>query len=106
MRNSDELVKACFLDLLPSLPTLVDYFGNAWQDEEKACIVLGLYQGLVKFRDVDSDTLHNSLMKNKLNDLVHSKYKNNESGYYNLFCNLKIDLNKSCWEVLYPKENS
>ena len=93
MRNSDDLVKACFRDLWPGNPTLVDFFGNARNNDEKECVVLGVYQGLVKLRHVDSDMLHDHFMRNKLNELVHSKYKGTETGYYKLFCELKIDLN-------------
>ena len=46
--TAEELVKSCYLDLIPSMPTIVDYFGNAETDTELS-IVLGAYQGLVKY---------------------------------------------------------
>jgi hypothetical protein len=80
-------------DELPrDLPTLADYFDL--EDEAKACIILGVYEGLVKYRGVDADLLHNCLLTGRLNELIHKKYKFGRTRYYDEFCKLGIDLDK------------
>ena len=89
--TAEELVKACYLDLFPSIPTIVDYFGNAETDTELS-IVLGVYQGLVKYKSVDADYLHQCFLRNKLNEVVHAKFKYRPTRYYNMFCDRNLDL--------------
>ena len=71
-KTSDSLIECCYLDLLPGVSVLVDYFGNAWNNTEHSCIVLGIYQGLVKRRGVTANVLQEHFLKNRLNELVHS----------------------------------
>ena len=74
--------------MFPSLPVLVDYFGNA-RSEEEISIVLGLYQVLLKKKGVTEELLENCFRSNRLNDLVHVKHYHGKSGYYNEFCKKK-----------------
>jgi hypothetical protein len=89
--TAEELVKACFWDLLPGIPVVADYFGNA-EDEEEERIVFGIYQGLVKFKGVDHDLLFNCFLSDRLDELVHAKYKHGKTGYYRKLCEKNISL--------------
>ena len=55
------LIEACFADVLPPPGVIFDYFGNA-VGKEQICWVLGIYQGLVKFRGVKHDLLLNCFL--------------------------------------------
>ena len=89
--TAEELVEACFRDLIPSIPTIFDYFGNA-ETETDLSIVLGIYQGLLKYKSVDVDYLYQCFLQDKLNELVHAKFKFKPTGYYKMFCDRKLDL--------------
>ena len=91
-KTADVFIECCYSDLFPSIPVLVDYFGNAWNNTEHSCVVLGIYQGLVKRHGVTANVLHEHFLTNRLNELVHSVYKDNETFYYKKFCDLGIDL--------------
>ena len=91
-KTADTLIDCCFGDLLPTIPVMADYFGNAMGNLETECIVLGLYQGLVKRHGVTAEVLHIHFLNSRLDELVHSTYRDNETGYYKKFCNLKLDL--------------
>ena len=96
MRTSDRLVEYCMLDMLPEdFPVLVDFFGVMWNDgsEDDLCTILGLYQGLVKQRGVTADDLHDACLGDKVEELIHRVYKDNETGYYVKFCESGIKLN-------------
>jgi hypothetical protein len=49
-----------------------------------------VYQGLVKYKGITADILDKALLENKLNELIHNKYKHNKSSYYDEFCDKKI----------------
>ena len=91
-RTSDLLIEYCFDDEIPrELSVLCDYFGPGYiNDFSKLQTIFGIYQGLVKFLNVDADMLHKALISNNLNKLIHDKYKYRNSGYYNEFCSQKI----------------
>ena len=91
MTTARSLVQCCNDNVFPSLPVLVDYFGNA-KSEEEISIVLGLYRVLLKKKGVTGELLENCFRSNRLNDLVHAKHYHGKSGYYNEFCKKKIDL--------------
>ena len=101
--TAEELVKACFWDLLPGIPVVADYFGNA-EDEEEERIVFGIYQGLVKFKGVDHDLLFNCFLSDRLDELVHAKYKHGKTGYYQKFCEKNISLKTQTLHRKLPKK--
>ena len=103
VRNSKELVDCCLRDEFPSFPTLVDYFGDALGDREKEVVVLGVYQGLVNYKSLDADTLHNCLLSNRLDELVHKQYKFRPSCYYKMFCDMDISLKDRAYLGGFPK---
>ncbi len=109
MLNSDILVENCFNDTIPNtLGVLVDYFGiNNIGDKNKLGIIFGVYQGLIKYKGVNSLDLHKALINNKLNELIKKKYTYHSSKYYEEFNKLEIkldnDINKNCedYEILH-----
>ena len=103
-RTSDILVKCCFKDEIPPLPVLADYFGDSFGDDQKENIVFGVYVGLVKYKNLNSDLLHNCFLSNRLNELIHQKYKYHKSGYYEEFC--KLNINLKTVTCLYPIKES
>jgi hypothetical protein len=59
---------------------------------KKTGVVLGVYQGMINYKSLDADTLHNCLLSNRLDELVHKQYKFRKSGYYKMFCDMNISL--------------
>ena len=96
MRSVEHLIQCIYLDLLPSEPsTLADYFTMESMENDHICsIILGVYQKMVKCYNIDANMLHNACINHKLNKLIHSTYKNRETGYYKLFCDMKIDVDE------------
>ena len=111
--NSEILVHSCIQDIFPDFPTMVDFFGDAFGDDERENVVLGVYQGLVTNKGVTAEMLHNCLQSNRLTKLVHAKYKHQPSGYYKRFCELKINLDplplcclkKEFWLDIYDDDH-
>ena len=103
-KTSEILYRCCFDDTIPPIPVIADYFGNA-RSEEQVRIILGIYQGLVKIRGVEADVLNNCFESNRLNELVHAKYKYSKTGYYKMFCDQDIDLFMlTCLEPIDEKD--
>lgn len=99
------LYDCCLRDEFPPIPALVDYFGNTLDSEMKQGIVLGVYEGLVKTKGVSVELLDNCFRTNRLNQLVHEKYKHRPSQYYKMFCNANIDLDSTLALIEEVEEN-
>ena len=87
-KTIDLLVDSCMSDLFPPGPVIADYFGidNA-SNNEHLNIILGLYQGMIKIKGMNKDTVENAYKKNKLDKLIHDSYRvYGSSGYYRTFC--------------------
>ena len=94
--TAQDLYNCCLRGEMPTLPVIVDYFGDA-KGMKNRCTVLGVYQGLVKTKGMTVELLENCFKTNRLNELVHEKYKYRQSGYYRKFCEAGINLDtKSC----------
>ena len=92
MTNTAEtLYDCCLSDEIPPLPVLNDYFGSA-RGMAEICLVLGVYQGLVKQKGLTKELQENCFRTDRLNELVHMKYMHRKSGYYKQFRDLGIDL--------------
>ena len=88
--TAKELVTCCLRDEFPSsLPVIVDYFGKNL-DNERFTILFGVYQGLVIRKGVDENMLHKCLLANRLDELIHNKFKHEQTGYYKMFCDKNI----------------
>ena len=70
---------------------MMDFFWSASNQLERT-IVLGIYQGMVKMKGVRAELLANCLQTNRLNQLVHAKYRFGKTQYYMMFINSDIDL--------------
>ena len=98
MNNAILFKKYIKADEIPPLPAImVDYFGyhNIF-DKEKVEIIFGVYQGLVNFKGVQWKLLHACFIKNKLDELIHAKYKYRQSGYYKDFVNKRLVIGETC----------
>ena len=72
MTTAEDLVKSCLRDEHVSFPVYMDYFGNASEPDD-ITTVLGMYQRMV-LRGVTAELLHNCLLSNRLNELVHAMH--------------------------------
>ena len=96
-KTLDDLVECCMLDIFPPFPVIADYFGidNA-SNNEHLNIILGLYQGMIKIKGMNKDTVENAYKKNKLDKLIHDSYRvYGSSGYYRIFCEKNIIIGKT-----------
>ena len=50
-KTIDDLVKCCMLDTMPTMPVVADYFGL--DNIDNSNIILGLYQGMIKIKDMN-----------------------------------------------------
>jgi len=56
--SSVHLVDCAYKDCLPcDIPTIIDYFGD-FTDKKTFPLLFGVYQGLIKYKNVTSDLLH------------------------------------------------
>lgn len=89
--SSAILVQNCWDDLLPNHPAVIcDYFG--FDNIKHMTTIFGVYQGIVKYRDVTANDLHMALKRGQLTQFIHDKYKGESSGHYTAFCKHKIKL--------------
>jgi hypothetical protein len=105
MSTADSLYECCMRDEPVTLPVYLDYFGNA-SGLSKTVIVLGVYQGMVQRGLVSAKLLHNCLLSNRLNELVHAKHKHKPTYYYKEFCDMKLDLTNLPYKAMgdLPRE--
>lgn len=102
------LCNAMFMDTWNSMtaPVLTDY-GFLNIDEIHWNTLYGVYQGLVKHKGVTAEHLHMCFMANRLDELIHKKYKHNRSGYYDNFVanGIKLGNTKSNLNSLDAQSN-
>ena len=93
--TANTLVKYCMRDELPlEIPVIADYFGDSLDADEKFVILFGVYQGLVKYKDVEADLLHKCLLANRLDELIEKKYSYKPTYYYKMFRDMNMKINK------------
>ena len=63
---------------------LHDYFGNN-NNYEIVSIILALYAGLIKIKGIPKKLIENCFITNRLDELIHKKYKHHKSQYYKIF---------------------
>ena len=81
--TAQSLMDACARDEIPDLPVLADYFGKALYSKNRhddIMIIFGVYQGMCKTGGISAELLHNCLLSNRLNELVHAKHQHRASG--------------------------
>jgi hypothetical protein len=97
-------MKCCLSGVIPSIPVIADYFGNA-ETEIDLIIVLGIYKGLVKYKGVNLELLNNCFHSNRLDELVHARNKTEPNGDYLLFKARNLTLESMTSRLLpLPKE--
>ena len=102
--TAKELDRCCVLDLIPPPPVIADYFGDV-SNPEDITIIFGVYQGLLNKKSVDVKLLNNCFHSNRLDELVHTRYKIEQTGYYNMFKERNIKLESMTSRLLpLPKE--
>ena len=101
--TAQELYNCCFEDIMPSLPVITDFFGDT--PEEHLYIVFGVYQGLVKRKGISVELLFHCYLSDRLTELVHAMYKHEKTHYYNMFCELNINLKDQCPSFILPTEH-
>lgn len=91
-RTVNELWDYVIRDEFPSsMPVYADYFvslytqTNGDDTSNYLTTILGLYRGMIYRGWVTKDELHTACIENKLDDLIDTKYKDRESGYYKLY---------------------
>ena len=73
--TADILVKCCMGDELPLESSVIaDYFRISHNAHETFVTLFGVYQDLVKHKDVDAGLLHKCMLANKLDELIEKKY--------------------------------
>ena len=104
--TAQRLYDSCVKGEPLSYPVLTDYFGNATQSESEddIAIVFGVYMGLIQ-QGVSPKLLHNCLLTNRLNELVHEKHKHHSGYAYTAFCHKNLDLADRCPVGTLPKEH-
>ena len=73
-----------------------DYFGICSTDDER--IIYGVYQGLIVHKGVSKILIENCFKTNRLDMLIHLKYTQVKSGYYNEFVSRNIKIGKTHFE--------
>lgn len=79
-----------------TLSVLVDYFGMAAVDEERLRVLLGVYEGMVRFKFVTAALLHNCFLTNRLDELIRVKHVHWRSGYYEELVARGIVVGRTC----------
>ena len=97
MRTSHELVKMCLSDEpLQNLAVMCDYFNSFkyGNNDEILTIIYGVYQKLIKLDLINEKTLHNALLNDTLDEMIHKIYQDKKlyTYYYKYFCDNKIIL--------------
>lgn len=77
-----ELCKCFDCDMIPGISVLRDYWGENIQNEEIIRLIYGVYKGLYLWKGVTADLFHKCFTANKLDELIHKKYKHKKSQYY------------------------
>jgi len=89
------LVASCLRDEfeLP-IPVLADYF-NIKSTEEELYLTWCVYLGLVKYKGVSADLLHKCFLANRLDELIHKKFRYNKTCYYKMFAEKNLQIGQT-----------
>ena len=91
--TTEGLIKCCLRDELPDrLGIIADYFNIDKFNEETFLILYGVYQEMIKYKGVDENLLHNCLLHNRLNELIHKTFKYRPTYCYDMFRENNINI--------------
>lgn len=79
-----------------TVPVMVDYFGAAAGNEDHTNILFGVYEGLVRYKFVPTELLHNCYLTNRLDELIRVKHVHWRSGYYDMLVEKGIVIGRTC----------
>lgn len=102
-RTADLLYHSFVGDYIPDTCVLVDYWGENIDDDETIAIIYGVYKGL-SFKGITADLLHKCFKANRLDELIHKKYKYRKSGYYDEFVRKRIIIGKTYYYLIAPED--
>jgi hypothetical protein len=101
MKTSHNLCISIDKDITPHIATLCDYWGlNNFDDDNKYYAIYGVYAGLYKIKGVTEELLYKCYMQNKLDNLIHIKYRYSKSKYYEDFIRLNIKIGNT--RLIHP----
>ena len=101
--NAYLLCKSFDNDSIPDNPVLVDYWGNNIFDNKRIYIIYGVYKGLY-IKGITAELFHKCFLANKLDELIHKKYKYQSSGYYRQFVENKIIIGNTYYDLRDPED--
>jgi hypothetical protein len=88
-------------DIIPNNAVLVDYWGDNINNNDNTYIIYGVYKGLYQ-KGVTYDLFHTCFLANKLDELIHKKYKHNQSEYYRTFLHKNIIIGDTYYDLNPP----
>ena len=89
------LVASCLRDEFElSMPVLADYF-NIKSTEEELYLTWCVYLGLVKYKGVSADLLHKCFLANRLDELIHKKFRYNKTDYDKMFAKRNLQIGQT-----------
>lgn len=89
-----------------SLSVLHDYFGiDNLNNSDNINIIYGIYAGLIKYKSVNKELFENCFITNRLDELIHVKYTFRKSSYYDMFCEKRIKIGNTYFNLKTNEEN-
>jgi hypothetical protein len=117
-KTSNILENCIYQDLIPDdFSVLADYFGihnlNILNihNHEYITNIFGMYQCLIKYGNITSNDLHNALINNSLDKMIHNTFNNVlcSNSYYKEFCKyqiqLQLNINTENFDLNIPNDN-
>ena len=101
--TAEILCKSFDEDCLPSIPVLIDYWGRNTSNEEIIYLIYNVYYGLY-LKGITSGLFHKCFLSNKLDELIHKKYKHKSSDYYHEFVKKKISIGNTYYDMRTPED--
>lgn len=105
--TANELYKCIENDFLPNNDVIADYFGiESLKSSHTLNIIYGIYKGLY-LMEVPISEISRCFKSNRLDELIHTKYRNIQSKYYEDFYknNITIGNTYMCSEYSNNKHN-
>lgn len=92
-------------DCIPAFPVLVDYWGKNIDNNDIISLIYGVYKGLY-IKGITADLFYNCFIANRLDELIHEKYKHNSSGYYCDFVKKNIIIGNTYYDLRAPEDKN
>jgi hypothetical protein len=103
-KTIDILYECCMMDVIPPVSVIHDYFNiNNNNNDDNLSMILGLYQGMFKCRNMKKSIVEKAYKNNQLDKLIHDSYKSYggiaKSGYYRKFCEDNIVIGETYYDL-------